>query len=220
VKPRKRVGILISGRGSNMLSLIEAARAPDYPAEIAIVISNRPEAPGLERARAAGISAIVIDHRQFPSRAPFEMKLHGALKDQRVDLVCNAGFMRMLTGAFVDRWRDRHLNIHPSLLPAFPGLNVHQRVLEGGVMITGCTVHFVRVAMDAGPIIAQAAVPVLPDDSPELLAARVLKVEHRLYPHAVRLVASGAARIVHEKVALDPISYDAPNLIWPPLESG
>jgi phosphoribosylglycinamide formyltransferase-1 len=203
-----------------MMSLIEAARTPDYPAEIAIVISNRPEAPGLELARAAGIAALVIDHRQFPSRGPFEMKLHGALMDQHVDLVCNAGFMRMFTDTFVDRWRDRHLNIHPSLLPAFPGLNVHQRVLEGGVMITGCTVHFVRVEMDAGPILAQAAVPVLPNDSPKLLAARVLKVEHRLYPHAVRLVASGATRIVREKVALDPFSCDPPSLIWPPVESG
>src|SRR5262249_32837299 len=152
-----------------MMSLVEAARAPDYPAEIAIVISNRPEAAGLGRARAAGISALVIDHRQFSSRAPFERKLHAALVDQSLDLACQAGFMRMLTGTFADRWRDRHLNIHPSLLPAFPGLNVHQRVLEGGVMITGCTVHFVRVDMDAGPIIAQAAVPVFPNDSPELL---------------------------------------------------
>lgn len=197
---RKRVAILISGRGSNMVSLIEAARAPDYPAEIVLVVSNRPDAAGLERARAAGITALAIDHKQFATRMAFEAKLHQALLDHRIDLVCNAGFMRMLTGGFVDRWRDRQLNIHPSLLPAFPGLDTHARALDEGVKVHGCTVHFVRLEMDTGPIVAQAAVPVLPGDTPDTLAARVLEAEHRVYPHALRLVASGAARVVGETI--------------------
>jgi phosphoribosylglycinamide formyltransferase-1 len=214
---KKRTAILISGRGSNMLSLVEAARAKDYPAEIAVVISNRPEAEGIDKAKAAGIATLVIDHERFATRAAFEAKLHAALLDREVDLVCNAGFMRMLTGGFVDRWRDRHLNIHPSLLPAFPGLDVHQRVLDQGVMITGCTVHFVRLEMDAGPIVAQAAVPVLPGDTAEILSQRVLETEHKLYPHALRLVASGLARVADERVVLDPIVGKTPSLIWPPV---
>jgi phosphoribosylglycinamide formyltransferase 1 len=202
--PRKRIGILISGRGSNMMSLIDACRAPDSAAEIAVVISNRPEALGLLRARELGIAAVAIDHKLFASRVPFEMRLHQALLDHKCDLICNAGFMRLLTGGFVDRWKDRHLNIHPSLLPAFPGLDIHKRVLEQGVLITGCTVHFVRVEMDAGPIVAQAAVTVLPDDTEETLAARVLEAEHKLYPHALRMVASGKARVVEEQVVFAP----------------
>jgi phosphoribosylglycinamide formyltransferase 1 len=199
-----RIGILISGRGSNMMSLIDAARAPDSPTEIAVVVSNRPEALGLIRAQELGIPAVAIDHKLFASRVPFEMRLHQALLDHKCDLICNAGFMRLLTGGFVDRWKDRHLNIHPSLLPAFPGLDIHKRVLEQGVLITGCTVHFVRVEMDAGPIVAQAAVTVLPDDTEETLAARVLEAEHKLYPHALRMVASGQARVVDERVVFAP----------------
>lgn len=200
---KKRVGILISGRGSNMVSLIEAARAPDYPAEIAVVVSNRPNAGGIDRAAAAGIPTVVIDHKDYATRMAFEARLHQALMDARVDLICNAGFMRMLTGSFVDRWKNRQLNIHPSLLPSFPGLDTHERALAEGVRIHGCTVHFVRLEMDSGPIVAQAAVPVLTGDTPDTLAARVLEAEHKLYPHALRLVASGAIRVVGEEIASD-----------------
>jgi phosphoribosylglycinamide formyltransferase 1 len=197
---RKRTAVLISGRGSNMAALIEAARAPDYPAEISLVISNRPEAQGLERARAAGIEAIAIDHKQFMTRMAFEARLHQTLMDHRIDLLVNAGFMRLLTGGFVDRWRDRHLNIHPSLLPSFPGLDTHQRALDAGVTITGCTAHFVRLEMDSGPIIAQAAVPVHAGDTSETLSARVLAAEHKLYPIALKLVASGTVRVANEQI--------------------
>jgi len=214
---RKRVAILISGRGSNMQALIEATRHPGYPAKIVIVIANRPDAAGLATARNAGIEAIAIDHKQFATRMAFEARLHQSLRGADVDLICNAGFMRLLTGGFVERWRDRQLNIHPSLLPAFPGLDTHRRAIDSGVQITGCSVHFVRLEMDAGPLIAQAAVPVLPGDTPESLGARVLKAEHQLYPHALQLVASGKARVVNESVVHDPISGRCPQLIWPPL---
>ena len=172
----------------------------DYPAEIALVVSNRPEAAGLERARAAGIEAVAIDHKQFATRMAFEARLHQTLLDHRIDLIANAGFMRLLTGGFVDRWRDRHLNIHPSLLPSFPGLDTHTRALEAGVTIAGCTVHFVRLEMDSGPIIAQAAVPVIAGDTAETLGARVLAAEHKLYPVALRLVASSEMRVVNEQI--------------------
>jgi phosphoribosylglycinamide formyltransferase 1 len=214
---KKRVAILISGRGSNMMSLIEAATAKDYPAEIALVVSNRPDAVGVERARAAGIQTLVIDHKVFGNRIAFEARLHQALLDWNIELICNAGFMRMLTGGFVDRWRDRQLNIHPSLLPAFPGLHTHERALEQGVMVAGCTVHFVRLEMDSGPIVGQAVVPVLSDDTAETLGARVLEAEHRLYPHALRLVASGAAVVVGDRVVSTPAAGRLPNLMWPPL---
>lgn len=213
--PRKRVAILISGRGSNMQSLVAAMRDPGYPAEPAVVISNRPEAAGLAWAQAQGLSAVAVDHKQFATRTAFEARLHTTLLDHGADLVCNAGFMRLLTGGFVDRWRDRQLNIHPSLLPAFPGLDTHRRAIEEGVMITGCTVHFVRLDMDSGPIVAQAAVPVLADDTPDTLGARVLEAEHKLYPVALALVASGAARVQNERVVL-PGGITAPSaLIWP-----
>lgn len=216
---RRRVGILISGRGSNMEALITAATEPDYPAEVALVISNRPDAPGLEKARAAGIEALAIDHKQYHSRASFEMRMHGALMEAGVEIVCNAGFMRMLTIAFVERWRNRHLNIHPSLLPAFPGLETHARVLESGALITGCTVHVVRTEMDAGPILAQAAVPVVAGDSPESLADRVLVAEHWLYPHALALLASGAARVEGDRVLFEGLEPKAePRVLFaPPL---
>ena len=214
---KKRVALLISGRGSNMVSLIEAASAKDYPAEIALVISNRPDAAGLERAQAMGIKALAIDHKVFGNRVAFEARLHQTLLDWNIDLVCNAGFMRMLTGGFVDRWRDRQLNIHPSLLPALPGLHTHQRAIDQGIMITGCTVHFVRLEMDSGPIVAQAAVPVLPDDTEATLSARVLEAEHKLYPHALRLVASGVAKVVADRVVIDQPAGRVPQLIWPPL---
>ena len=214
---KKRVALLISGRGSNMVSLIEAASAKDYPAEIALVLSNRPDAAGLERAQAMGIKALAIDHKVFGNRVAFEARLHQTLLDWNIDLICNAGFMRMLTGGFVDRWRDRQLNIHPSLLPALPGLHTHQRAIDQGIMITGCTVHFVRLEMDSGPIVAQAAVPVLPDDTEATLSARVLEAEHKLYPHALRLVASGAAKVVADRVVIELPAGRVPQLIWPPL---
>lgn len=216
-RPRQRIAILISGRGSNMASLIAAARDPAYPAEVAVVVANVPDAPGLARATALGVPALAIDHRLYPSRMTFELKLHGALLEHGVDLVCNAGFMRLLTAEFVDRWRDRQLNIHPSLLPAFAGRDVHERVLDAGVRISGCTVHVVRQQMDAGPIVAQAAVPVLPGDTVESLSARVLAAEHRLYPHAVALFASGRAKVVDDRVTIDAAAAGGQTLYAPPL---
>ena len=200
---RKRVGVLISGRGSNMSALIEACKKPSYPAEIILVISNRSEAAGLDIAAVAGIATRVIDHRKYPSREAFEADLDAALRAAKVDIICMAGFMRLLTKGFVEAWRDRQLNIHPSLLPAFKGLDTHERVIAAGVKISGCTVHFVRTEMDAGPIIAQAKIPVLPEDSPGDLAARVLEAEHKLYPQALKLVASGSARVEGERVIHD-----------------
>jgi phosphoribosylglycinamide formyltransferase-1 len=197
---RKRVGVLISGRGSNLQALIDATQAPGYPAEIVLVISNVPSAQGLARAEAAGIPTRTINHKDFTSREAFDAALTGVLEDAGVELLCNAGFMRLHSEGFVRHWWNRHLNIHPSLLPAFKGLRTHARVLEEGAQFTGCTVHFVRPELDSGPIVAQAEVPVLAGDTPERLAARVLAAEHRLYPHALRLVASGAVRVEDEAV--------------------
>ena len=189
---KKRVAVLISGRGSNMTALIEAAKAEDYPAEIALVVSNRPEAPGLARAREAGIAAAVIDHRSFgDNREAFERALDAELSGHKIDLVCLAGFMRLLTPWLVTRWSGRMLNIHPALLPQFKGLDTHRRALEAGVERHGATVHFVVPETDSGPIIVQDSVPVLDGDTEETLAARVLEVEHRIYPQALRLVAEG-----------------------------
>ena len=197
---KKRVGILISGRGSNMLSLIAAARDPAFPAEIVCVLSNRPEAEGLRNAQSAGIRAHAIDHAHFKSRTEFEAELDKALGEAGVDLVACAGFMRLMTRAFVERWRDRMLNIHPSLLPAFPGLHTHERVLAAGVKITGCTVHFVDELLDAGPIVLQAAVPVLDQDTPQSLSARILLEEHRIYTEGIRIVLSDRWRIEGRRV--------------------
>jgi phosphoribosylglycinamide formyltransferase 1 len=191
---KKRVAILISGRGSNMVALIEAAKAQDYPAEIVLVLSNRPDAAGLEHAREAGITTAIVDHRPFgEDRAAFDDALDAQLQAHRIDIVCLAGFMRLLTPAFVQRWSGRMLNIHPALLPLFKGLHTHRRALEAGVERHGATVHFVVPEMDAGPIVAQDSVPVLEGDTEESLARRVLAVEHRLYPQALRLVAEGRA---------------------------
>jgi phosphoribosylglycinamide formyltransferase 1 len=191
---RKRVAILISGRGSNMVALIEAAKAADYPAEIALVISNVPDAAGLERAREAGIETEVIDHKPFgKDRDAFDRKVDASLQAHRVDIVCLAGFMRVLTPWFVERWKGRLINIHPSLLPAFKGLHTHERALAEGATQHGATVHFVVPDLDSGPIIEQASVPVLPADTPESLAGRVLEVEHRIYPLALRRLADGHA---------------------------
>lgn len=200
-----KVGILISGRGSNLKALIDACKAPDFPAEIALVISNKADAGGLEIAKTAGIATRVISHRDYDSRESFDREMTKALQDAGVEFVCSAGFMRILSDEFVDVWRDRQLNIHPSLLPAFKGLNVYQRALDTGCKVSGCTVHFVRAAMDEGPIVAQAAVPVLEGDTPDTLAARILVEEHKLYPHALRLVAEGRVTIVDERCVIKDI---------------
>ena len=192
---KKRVAVLISGRGSNMSALIEAAKAKDYPAEIVLVVSNRPEAAGLARAREAAIATAVIDHRPFgQDREAFERALDDELRKRRVDIVCLAGFMRLLTAWFIGRWTGRILNVHPALLPEFKGINTHCRALEAGVKRHGATVHFVIEETDAGPVISQQSVPVLQGDTEETLAARVLEIEHRIYPEALRLVAEGRAK--------------------------
>lgn len=194
MRPRRRTAILISGRGSNMKALIEAARDPDYPANIVLVLANRADAAGLAAARAAAIETRVIAHTPFGrDRAAHEAAVDRALGEAGVELVCLAGYMRLLTPFLVGRWAGRMINIHPSLLPAFPGLHTHARALEAGVKLHGCTVHLVTEATDAGPIIAQAAVPVLPGDREAALAARVLAQEHRIYPLALRLLAAGTA---------------------------
>jgi phosphoribosylglycinamide formyltransferase-1 len=192
---KRRVAILISGRGSNMAALIAAARAADYPAEIALVLSNRPHAKGLAMAQAAGVATVVVDHTSFgKDREAFERALQSELEARRIDIVCLAGFMRLLTPWFVSCWQGRMLNIHPALLPSFKGLDTHERALAAGVKIHGATVHFVVPEMDSGPILAQGAVPVCDDDTAETLAARVLAVEHRIYPLALRLVAEERVR--------------------------
>ena len=215
---RKRIGVLISGRGSNLGALIEACKAPDYPAKIVLVISNLPSAQGLLRAESALIPALVINHKDFATREGFDAALDTALNEAGVELLCNAGFMRLHSEGFVARWRNRHLNVHPSLLPAFRGLHSHARVLEAGATITGCTVHFVRPEMDTGPIVAQAAVPVLPDDTPESLGARVLDAEHRLYPHALKLVALGEVCVEDEHVVRTTQITPQPPLFSPPFD--
>jgi phosphoribosylglycinamide formyltransferase 1 len=199
---KTRVAILISGRGSNMAALIEAAQAPDFPAEIVLVLSNRPEAAGLARAAASGIPTQAIDHRAFPDRAGFDAALDAALRAASVDLVCLAGFMRILTTDFVAAWAGRMLNIHPSLLPLFKGTHTHRQALEAGVRLHGCTVHFVVPELDAGPIVAQAAIPVRQDDDPDSLADRVIVQERRLYPAVLALVAGGRARLEGERVVI------------------
>lgn len=199
---KKRVGILISGRGSNMMALGKAARAPDYPAEIAVVISSRPDAAGLAWAQEQGLQTLALDHKGFPNREAFDDAIHAALVAQRVDLIALAGFMRIQSVGFVERWAGRQLNIHPSLLPLFKGLHPHRQALDAGVKISGCTVHFVTAEMDSGPIVAQAAVPVLEGDTPDTLSDRILVAEHRLYPLALALVASGRARVQDGKVQI------------------
>jgi phosphoribosylglycinamide formyltransferase 1 len=213
---RKATAVLISGRGSNMQALIDAAKDADFPARIVRVISNVWDAGGLKRAEAAGIATSVVDHRAFKGRAAFEAALDQALRADGIEIVCLAGFMRLLTAGFVEGWHDKLINIHPSLLPAFPGLDTHARALAAGVRFAGCTVHYVRPTMDEGPIIVQAAVPVLPDDDEASLAARVLAAEHKAYPLALRLVASGKARVVRERVVID--GAGAPDgLVFNPL---
>ena len=215
---RLRVAVLISGRGTNLQALIDACAEPESPAEIVTVVSNEPAAEGLKRARAAAIPVAVIDHRAFPSRAEFEAALNASVRAARVQLICLAGFMRLLTEPFAREWRDRLINIHPSLLPAFSGLNTHARMIEAGVRFAGCTVHFVRVEMDAGPIIVQAAVPVRQDDTADTLAERTLAAEHRIYPMALRLIAEGRVRVVNEVVHIDGAA-PAETVLFNPLEA-
>ncbi|MGO4525049.1 phosphoribosylglycinamide formyltransferase [Microvirga sp. 2MCAF35] len=212
---RRRVAILISGRGSNMVSLIEAARAGDFPAEIALVLSNRPDAAGLERAKEAGIATCVIDHKAHPTREDFEQAMDVALSSHGIEFICLAGFMRVLTDWFVERWSGRMVNIHPSLLPLFRGTQTHRRALEEGVLVHGCTVHFVVPELDAGPIIAQAVVPVVPGDMEESLAARVIVQEHRLYPNALRLICDGTARLENGRVVFS-YAWDASGALHSP----
>src|SRR5476649_672845 len=203
---RKRVAVLISGRGSNMAALIEAAKNKTYPAEIVLVASNRPDAGGLATARAAGIAAEVVDHSAFgKDRAAFETALQAELTKHRIDLVCLAGFMRLLTATFVGQWTARLLNIHPALLPAFKGLDTHKRALEAGVKVHGATVHFVLAEMDSGPIIAQGAVAVRAGDTEATLSARVLAVEHRIYQLALKWVAEDRVRVVDGRCLIDGV---------------
>jgi phosphoribosylglycinamide formyltransferase-1 len=203
---RKRVAVLISGRGSNMAALIEAAKAKDYPAEITLVVSNKSDAGGLVTARTAGIATEVVDHARYgKDRAAFERALQAALEKHRIEIVCLAGFMRLLTPWFVGQWQNRLLNIHPALLPAFKGLDTHKRALEAGVEMHGATVHFVVPEMDSGPIVAQGAVAVLPDDTEEKLAARALAVVHRIYPLALKLLAEGRIRVENGRCLIDGV---------------
>jgi phosphoribosylglycinamide formyltransferase-1 len=215
IAARVRTAVLISGRGSNLAALIDACRRPGARAEIALVISSRPDAAGLQRARAAGIAAETVDYRRFEGREEFDRHISDMLQRNEVELICLAGFMRVVSGWFVARWRDRVLNIHPSLLPAFPGLDTHSRALAAGVRFAGCTVHFVRAEVDAGPIIVQGVVPVRIGDTVETLAARVLQAEHRCYPLALELVASGRARVVDERVVIERAETPTTVLINP-----
>ena len=214
---RRRTAVLISGRGSNMRALVEAARAPDYPAEIALVLSNRPDAPGLSWAREAGVAVAAVDHKIYAGREEFERSMQAMLEIHRIDLVCMAGFMRLVTPWFIAQWTGRMINVHPALLPCYRGLDTHARALADGVKIHGCTVHFVVPAMDEGPILAQAAVAVLDTDTPESLARRVLEQEHRIYPAALARVARGGLLVQGNRVFDPAASSDVGPLVCPTL---
>lgn len=212
---RLKLGVLISGRGSNLQALMDACKDPAFPAEIALVVANRASAGGLERAELAGIATTIIPHGDFADRTAFDTAVDSALRGAGVELVCLAGFMRLLTAGFVSGWGDRIINIHPSLLPAFKGAHAHADALATGVRISGCTVHVVRPEMDDGPILVQAAVPVLPGDTEETLAARVLEAEHRCYPFAVRAIAEGRVRIDGTHALIDASTSETAFLINP-----
>jgi phosphoribosylglycinamide formyltransferase-1 len=212
---RLKTAILISGRGSNMQALIEACRAPTAPAEIVLVLSNKPEAGGLRYAATAGIPTAVVDNRNYRERAAFDAELDAHLQAAGAEFVCLAGFMRLFTAAFVERWRDRMINVHPALLPAFPGLDTHARALAAGVRFHGCTVHFVRFETDTGPIIIQAAVPVETSDTPDSLSARVLVQEHRIYPQALAWVAEGRVRVEGDRAVVTGAAVPPAALISP-----
>jgi phosphoribosylglycinamide formyltransferase 1 len=192
---KKRVAVFISGGGSNMLSLADACSSPDFPAEIVAVISDKATAGGLAKAEARGIKALAFERKAYAGKAEHEAAILAALDEIKPDIICLAGYMRLISGEFISRYEGRMLNIHPSILPLFPGLHTHQRAIDAGMKVAGCTVHFVTEGMDEGPIVAQAAVPVLNDDSADSLAARVLTVEHQLYPDALRMLAVGAVRL-------------------------
>jgi len=217
---KRRVAILISGRGSNMAALLAAARSEDFPAEIALVLSNRPAAKGLAAAREAGLATAIVDHTRFgQDREAFERALQAELEKQQIDILCLAGFMRLLTPWLVSRWHGRMLNIHPALLPAFKGLDTHARALAAGVRIHGATVHFVIPEMDSGPVIAQGALAVRDDDTPDTLAARVLALEHRIYPAALRLVAEARVRVVDGRCVIDGAPVSDHILLAPAVEA-
>jgi phosphoribosylglycinamide formyltransferase-1 len=200
---KKRIAILISGRGSNMVSIVEAVQNGNIPAEISIVISNIPDAPGLKKANDLGIETVVISHKDFKSRVEFDKEIVRKLEERSIDLVCLAGFMRMLSSWFVQRYKNRIMNIHPSLLPSFPGLNAQKQAYDWGVKVTGCTVHFIDEQLDHGPIIVQEAVEVRPNDTAETLAARILEVEHRIYPKAVELFCKDKIRIEGRRILIE-----------------
>ena len=216
---RLKLGVLISGRGTNLQAILDATVDADFPAETALVISNRPDAAGLERARKAGVETDVVDHKAFPDRPAFEEALNRKLEAAGVDLVCLAGFMRLLTPTFVDRWAGRAINIHPSLLPAFPGLDTHARAIASGARFAGATVHFLSAEMDAGPIIAQAATPVLPSDDADSLASRILEGEHEIYVRAIRWIAEGRVAIQDGKTVIDGVGADASCYLPPAVAS-
>ncbi|NQV99477.1 MAG: phosphoribosylglycinamide formyltransferase [Rhodospirillales bacterium] len=211
-----RLAVLISGRGSNLQALITACAQADFPAEIALVISNKAAAPGLQLATAAGIATRVFDHTAYASRSDFDRHITRAMEEIGTELVCLAGFMRLLSDEFCDHWRDRMINIHPSLLPAFKGLDVQQAALDAGVRFAGCTVHYVRKEMDTGPILVQAVVPIGPDDTADSLAQRILAEEHRIYPLAVRLIADGRVSIKDERAVISGHEAPTGQLINPP----
>jgi phosphoribosylglycinamide formyltransferase 1 len=200
---RKKVGVLVSGRGSNLQALLDACADPAFPAEIVLVVSNVPGVFALERAAAAGVASVVIPHKQFPSRETFDAAMDGELRRAGVDIVCLAGFMRLLSRGFAEAWQGRMINIHPALLPSFKGLHTHERAIEAGVKLHGCTVHLVTPELDDGPILVQAAVPVLPGDTPDTLAARVLEQEHKAYPLALKLLAEDRVTVDGSRALVD-----------------
>ena len=214
---RLRVAVLISGRGSNMQALVESCRKANAPAEVVLVISNVPQAAGMDYAENSGVPTALINHRDYMSREAFESAICTRLDETQIDLVCLAGFMRLLTPRFVKQWHDRLINIHPSLLPAYKGLDTHKRVIADGVRITGCTVHFVRSKMDEGPIIIQAAVPVAPCDDAQTLAVRVLAAEHYCYPIAMRMIAEARVNVIDEVVLIEGVHTSASRLVNPEI---
>ena len=207
--------ILISGEGTNMQALIDRCNEGKIAAKIAVVVANVTNAQGLKRAQTAGIPTTVIDHKKYPNRVSFENEITGKLNEKKIEMICLAGFMRLLTKNFVNRWRNRLINIHPSLLPSYKGLNTHQRALKDGVKFTGCTVHYVRPKMDSGPIIAQAVVPIFPDDNLKTLSKRVLAAEHRCYPLALGMIANGKAKILDDKVIIEGASFPRKEILNP-----
>lgn len=210
-----RLAVMISGSGTNLQALIDSCQQENYPAQIEVVISNRPDAKGLHRARNAGLKAICIDHKDYDSREAFEDAVHECLTEHKTQLVCLAGFMRILNAEFVNRWKDRMINIHPSLLPSYKGLHTHARAIEDGVRFGGCTIHYVRPEMDNGPIIMQTAVPIATDETEESLAGKVLTYEHKMYPAAVRMIAEGKVRVSGHKVVFTDIDLGTEGLISP-----